>query len=476
MKLTIADIINCTEGKLLCGNKNINCKGFSKDTRTIKKDDIYIGIKGEKFDGNLFWQKALDNGAMGVIVENIDFTEEMLIQYKDKIIIKVKDTLQALYKIASYKRNLYNVPVIAITGSVGKTSTKDIVANVVEQKYKTLKTIGNNNNNIGLPFTILNAPEDIEAMVLEMGMNHFGEIHLLSKIAKPNVCIITNIGTSHIGNLGSRENILKAKLEILDGAEHPCLILNNDNDLLHNWYENNKHNGNIQTYGIYHKSDIQAENIVLNEKNSEFDVWIDDVTQKIQVPVGGEHFVLNSLCAITVGKVLHIQNELIKKGIETFTLTKNRMEITELKQGIKIINDAYNSSVESVRASIEYMKHMKANRRIAVLGDILETGDFAKQLHEKVGKIVSENMIDILICSGENAKYIAETAKTNGFKQENIYYFENKEPIVKLLEQILAPEDVVLFKASNGMRFFDMVEELKNSKIEAKNKDNKGNT
>ena len=213
-KLTIENIINITGGNLLTGNNEEICINFSKDTRTIKNGDIYIGIKGEKFDGNLFWKEALEKGAKGVILQNVKISEEEINKYVDKNIIIVENTLEALYKIASYKRDLYEVPVIAITGSVGKTSTKDIVANVVSQKYKTLKTIANHNNNIGLSFTILNAHEDIEAMVLEMGMNHFGEIDLLSKIAKPNICIITNIGTSHIGNLGSRENILKAKLEI----------------------------------------------------------------------------------------------------------------------------------------------------------------------------------------------------------------------------------------------------------------------
>ena len=179
--LTVQDIITCTNGELIIGEKSGICNKFSKDTRTIQKGDMYIGIKGEKFDGNLFWKQALDNGAMGVIVQDIKFEAEDLDKYSDKVIIQVKDTLDCLYKIASYKRQLYDVPVVAITGSVGKTSTKDIVANVVSQKYNTVKTIGNNNNNIGLPFTILNAPTDIEAMVLEMGMNHFGEIHLLSE-------------------------------------------------------------------------------------------------------------------------------------------------------------------------------------------------------------------------------------------------------------------------------------------------------
>ncbi len=459
--LTIKDIVTCIGGKLITGKEDLVCKTFSKDTRTIKNGDIYIGIKGENFDGNVFGKKALDNGAMGVIVQNIEFDEQDIETYQGKIIIEVEDTLQALYKLASYKRDIYDVPVIAITGSVGKTSTKDLVSNVVAQKYQICKTIGNNNNNIGMPFTILNAPNDIEAFVLEMGMNHFGEIHLLSKIAKPNICIITNIGTSHIGNLGSRENILKAKLEILDGAQNPYMVINNDNDLLHKWYEENKDKIKIKTYGINEKSDIQAKDIQLYEDGSEYTINLNNKNEKIKVPVGGEHFVLNSLCAIAVGELLDIQNDDIKRGIETFSLTKNRMEIIELKNGIKLINDAYNSSVESVKASLAYMNHMKANRRIAVLGDILETGEFALPLHKEIGKIVCENQVDMLICSGENAKYIVESAKENGFGEKNIYYFENKEEIVELLKQIIQAEDIILFKASNGMRFFDIAEKIK---------------
>ena len=459
--ITIKDVLACTEGKLITGDEALICKEFSKDTRTIKKGDIYIGIKGENFNGNAFWKKALDNGAMGVIIQDVKLDKHDIEPYQDKVIIEVEDTLQALYKLASYKRDTYDVPVIAITGSVGKTSTKDLVANVVAQKYKICKTIGNNNNNIGMPFTILNAPNDIEAFVLEMGMNHFGEIHLLSEIAKPDICIITNIGTSHIGNLGSRENILKAKLEILDGAKNPYMVINNDNDLLHKWYEENKDKINIKTYGINEKSDMQAKEIQLHEDGSEYQIHLNNKEEKIKVPVGGEHFVLNSLCAIAVGKLLNIENEDIKRGIETFSLTKNRMEVIELKNGIKIINDAYNSSVESVKASLSYMNHMKADRRIAVLGDILETGEFALALHREIGKIVCENKVDVLICSGENAKYIVESAKENGFDERNIYYFENKEDIVELLKKMIQAKDVILFKASNGMRFFDIAEKIK---------------
>ena len=306
MDLTVKDILKASKGKLIVGNENLVCSVFSKDTRIISQGDVYIGIKGENFDGNLFWKDAFKNGASCVIVQNIDFAREKLEEYRNRTIILVEDTLQALYEIARAKRDLYDIPVIAITGSVGKTSTKDIIANVVSQKYKTLKTIGNNNNNIGLPFTILRM-KDEEAMVLEMGMNHFGEISLLTSIAKPNICVITNIGTSHIGNLGSRENILKAKLEILEGTKNPTVIVNNDNDLLSKWYENNKNKYNIKTFGISNKSDINAENIVLDKKSSTYSSNIEGKKYNITVPIGGEHFVLNSLCATLVGEELNIE-------------------------------------------------------------------------------------------------------------------------------------------------------------------------
>lgn len=460
--LTIQEIIEVTKGVLIQGNPEFICKNFSKDTRTIQKGDTYIAIKGENFDGNLFWKQALENGADCVIVSDISYEEKDLKTYANKNIIKVADTLEALYKIASLKRSFYQIPVIAITGSVGKTSTKDMVANVVSQKYKTLKTMGNNNNNIGLPFTILRL-QDEEVMVLEMGMNHLGEISLLTNIAKPDICIITNIGTSHIGNLGSRENILKAKLEILEGSKDPTVIVNNDNDLLHKWGEENKNQENIITYGIQNQSQIQAIDIELKGNKSKFTCMLQKEEVKIHVPVGGEHFVLNSLCAISVGNALNIETDKIVKGIETFELTKKRMEIVELPNGIKIINDAYNASLESMQATLKNMSEFKKNRKIAVLGDMLELGEYTKELHKQVGEAVVQNKVDVLITSGENAKYIAEQAKKLGMPEENVYYFESKGEILKKIKQIVKTGDVILFKASNGMKFFELAEKMQNN-------------
>lgn len=458
--MKVKQIIEATKGMLIQGNLDEDCGDFCKDTRIIKSGDTYIGIKGEKFNGNTLWEEAFHKGARTVIVSDIDFTNKDIEEYSNKNIIKVKDTIKALANIATYKRDLYGkeFPVIGVTGSVGKTSTKDIIANVVSQKYKTLKTQGNNNNNIGLPFTIFNL-KDHEAAVIEMGMNHLGEISELTKIAKPIISVITNIGTSHIGNLGSRENILKAKLEILEGMEKKILVINNDNDLLHEVALKNK-NIEIYTYGIESESDVMAEDIVLNDNESEFVCNLRGEKFKIKVPVGGIHFIYNSLCSVIVGKFLGLSIEQIKQGIQNFELTKRRMDITELKNGVTIVNDSYNASLESMQASLTYLKGLKSDRKIAVLGDMFELGEYSKQLHEKVGKEVVKNNIDILICSGENAKYIINKAIESGMNKSNAIYFKNREDLEEFIKMNWKKGDSILFKASNGMKFFEIVEKL----------------
>ena len=455
--MKIKEILNVTRGKMLFGNEELEVENFSKDTRTIQKGDIYIGIKGEKFDGSNFWNQALDVGATAVLISNIQISKEEKEKYKDKTIIQVEDTLEALYEIAKYKRSLYNIPVIAVTGSVGKTSTKDIIASVVSQKYKTLKTEGNNNNNIGLPLTILKL-KDHEALVVEMGMNHFGEISLLTNIAKPTLAVITNIGTSHIGNLGSRENILKAKLEILEGMKIPRVIINNANDLLHKWYEENKEKIEIHTYGINNSSDIIAEKIELGEEKSKFVAKTSSEKVNIDVPVGGEHFVYNALCGFMVGKILGLSSKEIQNGILKFELTKKRMDIRVLKNGATLINDSYNASYESMKASLKYLSSRTDFRKIAVLGDMLELGDFSKELHEKVGEEVANDNIDVLICRGEFAKNIISKANEN--KKTQCILLQNNEEILSKLQEILKEGDVVLIKASNGMKFYEICQKL----------------
>lgn len=336
----------------------------------------------------------------------------------------------------------------------GKTSTKDIIANVLSQEFNVLKTEGNLNNHIGLPLTLLKL-KDHTAVVVEMGMNHFGEISLLTNIAKPTGCVITNIGTSHIGNLGSRENILKAKLEILEGlSKDGFILINNDNDLLNTWFKNqNKYK--VYTYGIEKKSTYMAENIIKSENSSEF--TINGIKGK--VPVGGTHFVYNSICAFAIGDILGIEKEKIIKGISEFKLTAKRMDIQIIKDNIKVINDSYNASYDSMKAALEVINKTEATRKIAVLGNMLELGDYTKELHQKVGDEVIKNNIDILITVGEYAKEIGNRAKSLGMK--NVFEFENITDTTKYLEDNIQKGDLILLKASNSMNFSKILENIK---------------
>lgn len=460
-ELTVKDIIQICNGTLICGKEEEVCHNFSKDTRQIHSGDVYVGIKGEKFDGSLFYEEALKQGAKICLLEEIKIEKQIYEKYPDITIVTVKNTIEAIQKLASYKRSLYDIPVIAVTGSVGKTSTKDMIASVVMTSYKVQKTQGNYNNHIGLPLTILGL-KDHTALVVEMGMNHFGEIRLLTNIAKPTICVITNVGTAHIGNLGSRENILKAKLEILEGlSKDGVVVLNNDNDLLHKWnIENTKYS--VMDFGIENQSKVMAEKINLMEYDSNFVTNIYGDIQQVTVPVNGIHFVYNSLCAICVGESLHIPKENIIKGIREFELSRNRMEIIENAKGTKIINDCYNANFDSMKASIEALARMKAKRKIAVLGDMLELGEYSKELHKKVGTEVVKNKIDILITVGKESKSIVKQAIQEGMAKENIYELETVEEAIQMIKEKEESQDAILIKASNGMNFKQIVENIKN--------------
>lgn len=455
-KITVKDILKLTKGKLIIGKEEEICEDFCRDSREIKENDIYLGIKGETINGSIFFEEAFEKGAKGAILQDIEITKEQIQKYENKFIIIVKNTIEAMQKIAEYKRNLYNIPVITITGSVGKTSTKDMVASVVSKQFNTLKTEGNYNNHIGVPLTIFRLKNE-EAMVVEMGMNHLGEISTLTKIAKPTVTVITNVGTAHIGNLGSRENILKAKLEILEGLEpNGYIVINNDNDLLHKWYLENKEKYNIITYGIENKSDYMAENIVSKEDGSTY--TLKGTNQEIKVPVGGNHFVQNSLCAIAVGSIFKMPLEKMAKGIYEFELTKKRMDIITLQNNITVINDYYNANYDSMKAALEYLGNLKEKRKIAVLGDMLELGDYSKELHEKVGEEVVKNKIDILITVGKEAKQIAKISEG---KIKGIIECNTNEEAIENINKIKQENDAILLKASNGMHFGEILEGIR---------------
>lgn len=444
--MNLHEVATACQGQILQGEPNIHITQISNDTRTLQKGALYVPLVGEAFDGHRFIAQAFERGAAACLTMD-------QAQVANGPLIYVADTLKALQDLAHYQAKQAKVPVVAVTGSVGKTSTRDLIGAVVASQYKTLKTEGNFNNHIGLPLTILRY-QDEEAMVLEMGMNHFGEIARLSQIANPDIAVITNVGTAHIGNLGSRENILKAKLEIVSGMKaNGTLIINADNDLLGEFSQNAKtFPYHIKTFGIHNEADVKAENVILEENQSHFTYHGYSFT----VPVAGEHFVSNALSAIAVGECLHIPYEKMQAAIASFELTKKRMDILTLKDQIRIIDGSYNANLDSMLSSLAVLGKYE-NRKIAVLADMLELGEYAKELHFQTGQACEKNHIDVLVCIGKESKEIINGAKNVPEK----HWFQTNQEAIAYLQKKLQAKDVVLVKGSNSMHLKEIVENLK---------------
>lgn len=455
MKLTIKKILEICDGKLLSGSEEVVIENYSKDTRTLQPNDCYVGIKGENFDGNKYYMEARKKGACACILDSFSGNLDEVLDYP---ILLVSNTIEVLGKLASYVRSHAGIPVVAVTGSVGKTSTKDMIASVLSEKYKVLKSPGNLNGQIGLPFNILSL-KDEEIMVLEMGMNDFGQIHNLSNIAEPTIGVITNIGTAHIGILGSRENILKAKLEILDGMkENSTLIINGDNDLLATL---DLPNYSLVRCGRNEAFDYYVTNIKKSIYGSEFDVVADGQVKTMKLPIMGDVFIQNSLLAIAVGRYFHMTLDEIEQGILKVQLSQNRMEVCHLKQQITLINDTYNSNFEAVESALNILKEYSGIRKIAVLGDILEMEDFSEEIHSRIGRLPILNEIDAIFLAGESSKFIRKSAMESGIPSSKIFYCESNEELNEKLQAFLKPQDTVLLKASHGMAFDKIAENLK---------------
>lgn len=449
------DIIKLCNGEII-GNEDITLDNFIIDSRKIAKDDVYVAIVGENNDGNKYVESALEKGAKAVIISDTKYLD--VDKYKDKTIVIVKNTLKCLQELAKYKRSMYQGKVIAITGSVGKTSTKDMVSALLQSKYKVHKTQGNMNNHLGLPLTILSL-KDEDILVVEMGMNHFGEISTLTNIAKPNIAIITNIGTAHIGNLGSRENILKAKLEILEGlSKDGVLVINNDNDLLHQHKDEIK--TKVITIGINNKSDYTASDIEEDMFSSKFIVNNKD---KVLLPQGGRASIYNYLVGYAICDYLGIEDKV--EGLNNLELSKNRLEVKETSTGYTIIDDSYNASYDSVKNSLDLIGK-SSKRKIAVLGDILELDNYGESIHRSIAPIVIANKIDKLFLIGNMAKYIGLEAIKLGYDSNNIQYFSKESDSYQSLEKELKKDDIVLFKASHGMKLDNIVDYLMNKSTE----------
>ncbi len=440
-KLKLSEIANACHGTI---KSDAVINSVCIDTRKITKGCLFICIKGERFDAHQFAHEALEKGAAAVMIDK-------KVEGIDDNFVMVENTAGALLDLSAFYRSRFRLHLIGLTGSVGKTTTKEFTYLVASAKYKTVKTLGNLNNEIGLPQMLFQLDNETEAAVIEMGMNHFGEIHRLSVAAKPTIALITNVGTSHIENLGSREGILKAKLEILDGLEKgSTLLLNGDNDMLKGVKNDNY---NVVFYGI-NSGDFTATEIKEVNGSTQFYINYYGKRQKIVIPTIGLHNVYNATAAFAVGYFIDVGAQLAADALNKYVPQGMRQRVIEFN-GITVIEDCYNASPDSMKAAISALAATKGKRKIAVLSDMLELGDFSQAAHSEVGKITAEAKLDYLFTVGESAKFINKAAKENGIK--NAVHFNDKEELSKELIKTLKNGDTVIFKASRGMALEDVI-------------------
>ena len=446
--MTLQNIAEACRGKLYGGGKSgreASCVVI--DSRKIEKNGIFIATKGERVDGHDFIPQVVQKGALGVVCEREP--ENSDIPY-----ILVKDSFQALKDIAEFYRRELSIPIIGITGSVGKTSTKEMIASVLSEGFCVLKTEGNFNNEVGLPLTILRIRKEHEAAVLEMGISNFGEMHRLSKIARPDMCVMTNIGQCHLENLGSREGVLRAKSEILDYANpEGHVFVNGDDDML----------CRIKKKGIYEPvrfgqnptNEVFASNVVNRGLlGSKAVIHMGLEVFPIEIPLPGIHMVNNALAAAAVGKCMGLTKEQIRVGILKVETVGGRSHVISLPT-YTVIDDCYNANPVSMKAAIDLLT-MAIGRKVAVLGDMFELGEGENKLHEEVGNYAAQKGIDVLIFTGSLSKWMYEGAHQANKKSE-IHYFETKDAMLDSLNEILKPGDSILVKASHGMQFEEVI-------------------
>ena len=428
---------------------------ISTDTRTIGKGSVFIAIKGENFDGHDYAVKAMELGAEAVITERPVEGAKCVI---------VDSTRQALLDAAGYYRSKMNAKLVAVTGSVGKTTTKDMIACVISEGFETLKTQGNLNNEIGMPKTLFMLDKTTQAAIIEMGMNHPGEISRMSMSARPDAAVITNIGVSHIENLGSQENILKAKLEILDGASHDApMVLSRDDKLLYSLKD--KFERKLYYYSLSKKDcDVYASDVKLSGTGAEF--YINYASKKYHAVLGcpGEHNVRNALAAFCVGLIFGMEPEAVISGLAKFKPEGLRQNIT-VKNGVTYIVDCYNAAPDSMKAALSLLKSADTKgRRFCVLADMLELGKNSKTYHKNVGELVPSSGADRLLTFGEFAVYYADGAVKKGFDKNACSHFDTREELAAELENELSEGDCVLLKGSRGMKLEEVFKALTEDK------------
>lgn len=456
-RLTLGDVARATGGMLWYADADEIVKDVITDSRKIIEGSVFVALKGENFDGHRFVGSASEQGAVCSVVEHWDQEDGTY------PVIVVDDTYKALRDIARLYRMQFDIPIVAITGSVGKTSTKDMIHSVLSHKFNTFKTMGNFNNEVGLPLTVFKMTSENKVGVLEMGMSNFGEISRLTDIVRPDLAVITNIGISHIENLKSQENILKAKLEILEGMqEGGTVILNGDDPLL--WGLRGTLPYEILYYGIKNEEcEIVAKNINGFSDSTVFEFEIGGESYKAEIKVPGVHHVYNALAAILVGVQYGMNGEEIAGGVAEFVPGGMRQNIIRTDK-YTIIKDCYNASPASMKSGLNVLGVIEGkdgvSRKIAILGNMLELGEFAVDSHKNVGKWVKEENLDLLITVGDMAKNIALGAIEAGFDKEKIYQFDDNSTAISELERILKIGDCILIKGSRGAKLEEIADAL----------------
>ena len=453
-KISIEELLAAVDGVLVSGCKDKYISSVSIDSREEQKGSLFVPINGNNINAHRFIEQAFKNGAVATLMsEDVDIN-------LDGTYIKVDNTTIALQKLASFYRRRFTIPVIGITGSVGKTSTKEMTSSVLSARFNVHKTIGNFNGQIGLPITVFNLNKCHEVAVIEMGISEFNEMDRLSKIAAPNYAVITNIGVTHIENLKTKENILKEKFKIINTLDkNSKLFINGDDELLSKLQ--NVYKFEIVSFGINNDCTFTGRNIISNGELTEFDVIHKENKYHMQIETVGEHNVLNAIAAVAIGIELGLSIDEIKKGLLKFKPLDMRQQIYKF-DGIKIIDDSYNASYDSVKNSLDLIGK-SPRRKIVVLGDILELDNYGESIHRSIAPIVIANKIDKLFLVGDMAKYIGLEATKLGYNSDNIYYFSKESDSYQTLEKELKKDDIVLFKASHGMKLDNIVNHLMNS-------------
>lgn len=449
LELNLQEIVKATKGDLLKEADVKEIKAVSTDTRKIEEGTMFIALKGENFNGNNYVLEAFNKGAKIAIVDEVKCDLNEL--KEDVALIKVQNTGRALMDLAKFYREKLGLKVVGITGSAGKTSTKDLVAAVLSDKYKVFKTKGNFNNEIGLPLMILELDSTYDVAILEMGMRGLGQIKELAEIASPDLGIITNIGISHIEILKTRENILKAKMEIATFFDkNNTLVVCGNDDFLGSLPEAEY---KIVKTGVGENFEIGAKNIALEELSSKFTVYDGEKEEEFSLDMPGEHNISNLMLGIAIAKELGVSFEEMKRGLKNIEATSMRLELIK-KDGFSILNDCYNSSPVAVKSAIDVMKNIEGKRRIAVLGTMRELGHKSEEAHEEIGKYAKENGIEKVLCFGDFSENIKE-----GYG-EGCTVYKNKEELINDLLNIVCEGDIILVKASRSLKFEEITKAL----------------